>query len=568
MDISLYRTLMFVMVGAALATAEAPKVRNFEKLPIVFEPNRGQVDAQVKFLARGAGYTLYLTDREAVMSLKGAAPVRMSLVGGASPKAFQPSEPTGGISNYFLGNDPGKWRTGIPNFRRLKFSEVYPGVDLVYYGDGGKLEYDLVVAPGADANRIEVAYQGVESLRVDKQGDLLLKTAAGELRQQRPKVYQEQGGKKIEVAAAYRLLGAKKVSFELASYDRSKALVIDPVLMYSTYLGGTNTDFGYGIAVDGSGNTYVTGTTSSTDFPLTNAIQTGSDNIWGNAFVTKISASGATKTYSTYLGGNNFDQGLGIAVDPNGNAYVTGWTASSNFPTANAMQASNHGGNDAFVTELNPSGSAMIYSTYLGGGGNDQASGIAVDVNGNAYITGQSGSSDFPVTNSLQSFAGGTFDAFVMEINPTGSARIYSTFLGGSGEDYGGGIAIDASGYAYVTGFTTSTDFPTTNPLQAHRLQRSNQRIRCFCHQNCARRYVKDVFDLSGRQRERLWICDCGATLKRERLRHRADGVQQFPDDQSPSGGLRRWKLRRVCHRDQCEWVRESVFDLPGRQQS
>jgi Beta-propeller repeat len=467
MDMSFYRSLLLVMAGAALATAESPKVRSFEKLPIVFEPNQGQVDGQVKFLARGAGYTLYLTDREAVMSLKGAAPVRMSLVGGASPKAFQPSEPTGGISNYFLGNDPAKWRTGIPNFRRLKFSEVYPGVDLVYYGDGGKLEYDLVVAPGADANRIEVAYQGVESLRVDKQGDLLLKTAAGELRQQRPKVYQEQGGKKIEVAAAYRLLGAKKVAFELARYDRSKALVIDPVLLYSTYLGGTNTDFGYGIAVDATGNTYVTGTTSSTDFPLTNAIQSGSDNIYGNAFVTKINASGATKIYSTYLGGNGFDQGLGIAAGANGNAYITGWTASTNFPTASPLQANNAGGNDAFVTVLNPSGSTMIYSTYVGGAGNDLAAGIAVDVNGNAYITGQTGSSDFPATNPFQSFAGGTYDAFVMEINPTGSARIYSSFLGGTGEDYGAAIAIDSGGAAYVTGFTTSTDFPTTNPLQA-----------------------------------------------------------------------------------------------------
>jgi hypothetical protein len=469
---SFNRTFLLVMT-AILAAAEAPKVRNFDKLPIVFEPNQGQADAQVKFIAHGAGYTLYLTDREAVMSLKGAAPVRMSLVGGAKPKAFQPSEATGGVSNYFLGNDPAKWRTGIPNFRRLKFTEVYPGVDMVYYGDGGKLEYDLVVAPGADARRIEIAYQGVERIRLDERGDLLLKTKTGEVRQQRPVVYQQLAGKRVEVAAAYRLLGDRKVGFELARYDRSKSVVIDPalvvgpVLMYSTYLGGSNTDFGYAIAVDQVGNAYVTGTTESTDFPLTNAYQSSGDTTYGNAFVTKINASGSAKIYSTYLGGSSFDQGLAIAADSSGNAYVAGWTSSTNFPTMIPLQPTIGGANDAFVTKLNPSGSALIYSTYLGGSSNDEAAGIAVDGSGNAYIVGQTASTNFPTTNPLQAtLAGGVNDAFVTEINAGGTAKVYSTYLGGSGQDYGAGIAVDTSGNAYIAGFTTSTDFPTTNPLQ------------------------------------------------------------------------------------------------------
>jgi hypothetical protein len=456
----------FLIAAAALSGADILKL---SKLPLVFEPNQGQVDSQVRFLARGGGVTLFLTDREAVMSLKGAEPVRMSLVGGAKPKEFERLEPTGGISNYFIGNDPSKWRTEIPQYKRVKFSGVYPGVDLVYYGDGGKLEYDLLVAPGADASRIEITYQGVESIRVDKQGDLLLKTAAGELRQQRPKVYQQDNGKRIEVEARYRLHGRKQVAFELARYDRAKPLVIDPVLVYSTYLGGSGNDYGQAVAVDGSGNAYVTGNTTSTNFPTANPLQ-GTNRGTGfgdNVFVTKINAGGSLLLYSTYLGGSNDDDGLGIAVDGSGNAYVTGQASSTNFPTASPLQGTYGGGAaDAFVTKINASGSALVYSTYLGGSGYDYAHSIAVDGSGNAYVTGWTYSADFPTASPLQGALGGTVNAFVTKINAGGSAKVYSTYLGGSGTDWGTGIAVDGSGNAYVTGYTTSTNFPTASPLQ------------------------------------------------------------------------------------------------------
>ena len=450
-----------LIAAAALSGADILKLNN---LPLVFEPNQGQVDSQVRFLARGGGFTLYLTDREAVMSLKGAQPVRMSLVGGAKPKEFERLEPTGGISNYFIGNDPSKWRTQIPQYKRVKYRGVYPGVDLVYYGDGGKLEYDLLVAPGADTSRIEISYQGVESMRVDEEGDLLLKTASGELRQQRPRVYQQDNGKRIEVDARYRLDGRKQVAFELARYDRTKPLVIDPVLVYSTYLGGGGMDSARAIAADSSGNAYVTGYSGSTNFPTADPLQSSYSGSY-DAFVAKITATGSL-IYSTYLGGSGSDYGQGIAADSSGNAYVTGYTDSTNFPTASPLQNMNAGRLNAFVTKLNGMGSAMIYSTYLGGSSADEASAIAVDRGGNAYVTGSTTSTNFPTLNPLQATNGGG-DVFLSKINPTGSALVYSTYLGGSGGDVGNAVAVDGSGNAYVTGWTQSIDFPIANSLQA-----------------------------------------------------------------------------------------------------
>jgi Beta-propeller repeat len=516
------------MFALSLYGADAAKLGELNKLPLVFEQNLGQADSQVRFLARGSGYTLFLTDREAVMSMKGTAPVRMRLVGGVKAKHVERLEPTEGISNYFLGNDPSKWRTEIPHFQRLKYIGVYPGVDLVYYGDQGKLEYDFLVAPGADASHLEIAYQGVESLRVDEQGDLLLKTAAGELRQQQPKGYQQENGKRIEVGARYRLDGGKKVGFELARYDRSKALVIDPVVVYSSYLGGSSIDWGYAIAADGGGNAYVTGYTVSVNFPTVNPLQPLYGGSW-DAFVTKINSSGSAIVYSTYLGGSSQDIGNAIAVDSGGNAYVTGQTSSTNFPTVSPLQATHGGSTDAFVTKVNAAGSALIFSTYLGGSGGafgycialdaaanvyvagaagsqnfltsnptrfgpgslfvtkinaagsalvysaffgggstgDTLSGMAVDGSANVYLTGTTFLSDFPTNNALQPTLAGASDAFVMKINSSGSALVYSTFLGGFGTDHANGIAVDASGNAYVTGSTDSQNFPLVNPLHS-----------------------------------------------------------------------------------------------------
>ncbi len=326
-----------------------------------------------------------------------------------------------------------------------------------------------MVAPGADVSAIQVEYEGVESMRVDRDGDLVLKTAGGELRQKRPVAYQETAGGRVEVQVGYRLKTGRRVAFELARYDAGRRLVIDPVLLYSTYLGGSGNDGGNGIAVDGSGNTYVTGFTLSAKFPTSNPLQA---NLGGtqNAFVTKINAVGSTLIYSTYLGGNEFDFGFGIAVDGSGNAYVTGQTGSTNFPTANPLQGSN-GLANAFVAKISNTGDKLLYSTYLGGSVNDSGQGIALDALGNAYVTGYATSTNFPTKNPFQSSLGsqspGSQNAFVAKINAAGSALVYSTYLGGSGPDQGRGIAVDGSGNAYVTGITQSTNFPTANPLQA-----------------------------------------------------------------------------------------------------
>ncbi len=306
-------------------------MRNYGRWPLVFEPNQCQADREVKFLARTQGGTLFLTEREAVLVSRGAEPVRVRLAHAGKPHSIQGLEPTGGISNYFIGNDPARWRTSIPNYGRVEYKSVYSGVDLVYYGNPQKLEYDLVVAPGADVAAIQVEYEGVESMRLDDDGDLVLKTAAGELRQKRPVAYQDTASGRVEVKVGYRLRPGRRVAFELARYDARRRLVIDPILLYSTYLGGSGFDWGQGIAVDGSGNAYVTGYTTSADFPTVNPLQ--AHGLGYDAFVTKINAAGSVLLYSTYMGGDSgVNYGYAIAVDASGNAYVTGTTSATNFP--------------------------------------------------------------------------------------------------------------------------------------------------------------------------------------------------------------------------------------------
>jgi uncharacterized protein (TIGR03437 family) len=455
--------------------------RDYGKLPLAFEPNVGQTDAQVRFLARGGGMTTFFTDSETVMVLgrrpRQAAPgqveqavVRMKLAGAGQPQRAIGIEKLPGISNYFIGNDPTKWRTDVPHYARIQYEGVYPGIDLVWYGNQRRLEYDFVVAPGADPKQIQVAYEGVESLRVDAGGDLVLRTALGEMRQQKPRVYQEVRGKQVEVAARYAIVAGNRLSFELARYDRQRTLRIDPVvLVYSTYLGGNNTDDGYGIAVDSSGSAYVTGYTSSPGFPTTHsAYKSTYQGGTYDAFVTKLTPAGNALVYSTYLGGSGNDLGQRIAVDAAGSAYVTGRTDSADFATQSAYQTKYQGGTyDAFVTKLTPTGNALLYSTYLGGSGDDQGNGIAVDTAGSAYVTGSTNSTDYPTQSAYQAKSGGGYDAFVTKLTPAGTALGYSTYLGGGGAEYGLGIAVDTVGSAYVTGFTQSPNYPTQSAYQA-----------------------------------------------------------------------------------------------------
>jgi len=392
-----------------------------------------------------------------------------------------------GKSNYFIGNDPKKWRTNVPNYAKVKYENVYPGVDLVYYGNQRQLEYDFVVQPGADPKPIKLGFTGdvkrkqAAALRVDGNGDLVVGTNGGEVIFHKPLVYQpgarheprtknqerrakneEPRTTKKEVIDGNYVLKESQVTFEIARYDKTRPLVIDPALVYSTYLGGSSFDLGQVIAVDASGNAYVTGQTGSTDFPATaGAFRTTFSGGNNDAFVSKLNAAGSALLYSTYLGGRNDDFGYGIAVDASGNAYVAGLTYSSDFPTTpGAFQTIYAGGsNVAFVSKLNAAGSALLYSTYLGSG---FATGIAVNSSGNAYVTGEAGP-NFPTTaGAFQATSGGDQNAFISMLDPDGSALVYSTYLGGRGPDTGDGIAVDASGNAYVTGRAGSSYFPTT----------------------------------------------------------------------------------------------------------
>ena len=468
---------------------------SYGKLPLSFEANQGQTDRRVKFLSRTSGYSLFLTGDEAVLmlsgkkadtheakiagaghapgpgmaaALKGGGVLRMKLRDANPTAKVTGGDELAGTSNYFIGNDPAKWRTGVPTYAKVKYEGIYSGIDLVYYGNERQLEYDFILAPGADPRRIAFDISGAKRIRKDGRGELVFKVGADEIRWHRPVVYQEKDGARQSVVAHYVISGTNRVGFEVTKYDDRRPLYIDP-LIYSTYLGGSSDDQGFGIAVDSSGNAYVTGHTSSTDFPTKNPLQTTNGGGDVDAFVTKIDSAGTALVYSTYLGGSGDDQGFGIAVDSSGNAYVAGTTSSTDFPTKNPLQPTYGGGGDAFVTKISSTGMALAYSTYLGGSGDDLSFGIGVDSAGNAYVTGWTGSTDFPTTTSAVQpvYGGGDRDAFVSKINSTGSALTYSTYLGGSGQDTGNAITVDGSGNAYVTGFTVSTDFPTMNPLQA-----------------------------------------------------------------------------------------------------
>jgi uncharacterized repeat protein (TIGR03803 family) len=462
------------------ASTQPQLIQAYGHLPLSFEANQGQTDQQVRFLARGRGYSLFLTGNEAVLTLKKSgrsvapradpAVLRMRLVGANAKANVAGLEELPGKSNYFIGNDPNKWRTNVPNYAKVKYESVYPGVDLVYYGNQGKLEYDFVVQPGADPRQI--ALDVGTGPRIDGNGDLVVGADGGEVTLQKPVLYQparDHGQRTKNVVKGTYLLTGGRVAFEVGSYDKTRPLVIDPTLAYSTSLGGSFRTGGSGIAVDASGDAYVVGGTGSTDFPTTfGAFQTtfgGSDDV----FVTKLNAAGSALIYSTYLGGSQTDYGYGIAIDASGNAYVTGETLSSNFPTTAGSFQTSCAGACAFVTKLNATGSALVSSTFLGGGLTIGKS-IAIDASSNAYVTGETGSASFPTT--LGAFQTNctkcpfTLNAFVTELNAAGSALVYSTFLGGStggsAGDEGFGIAVDASGNAYVTGVAHSSDFPTT----------------------------------------------------------------------------------------------------------
>jgi len=464
------------------SVAPVRAIEAFANLPLSFEPNQGQTVGQVKFLSRGAGHTLFLTQSKAVLLVTrfergpletwnteprtSGTVLGMSFIGARRKPQVLGQEELPGKVNYLVGSNTRTWRTNIATYARVTYRDLYPGIDLTYYGREGQLEYDFVVRPGADLRRILVGFSGAEKLEVDAQGDLLLRTGPDVIRQRKPIAYQEVNGTRREIPVSYVLKGAHRVAFKVAAHDSGRPLIIDPALFYSTYLGGSIRDGGQGIAVDSAGNAYVTGLSNSPDFPTATGAFQGTLAGSFDAFVTKINPVGsAPLVYSTYLGGSGDDYGLGIAVDAAGNASLTGFTNSPNFPTTPAAIQSAPGGSaDAFVTKLNSSGSALIYSTYLGGSGYDVGQGIALDSLGSAYVTGVTSSADFPTSvAAFQIALAGSFDAFVTKLNLAGSAPlVYSTYLGGDSDDRGYAVAVDSSGSAYVTGYTTSTNYPTT----------------------------------------------------------------------------------------------------------
>ena len=458
-----------------------------------FEENRGQHDPRVRFMARGENFALHLTDTEAVYVLpmphdSSAASkqrmyaLRMSLVGANHDARIAGEDALVRRVNYFKGSDANKWVSDVPTFERVRSSDVYPGVDHVWYGSGtGTLEYDFEVGPGRDPNVIEVAFSGASKVEIAADGDLWIHTDAGVLKQARPFAYQEHTGAKQEVSSRYEMRGPNRVGFRLGHYDARQPLVIDPnltQLAFSSYLGGSGLDTAIAIAVDAARNVYVTGYANSTDFPtVTGSFNTTSNGGVADVFVTKLNAAATTALYSTYLGGDGTEYPGDIAVDSTGRAYVIGNTQSTNFPTTSgAFDNSYNGFTDAFVVQLSVSGAALGYSTLLGGSYVEfsRALSIVIDGLGNAYVAGVTNSPDFPVTvgafdttyNGAGGNAGGNAggDVFVAKLNATGTGLMFSTFLGGSGVERGSELGIALRGTnPVVVGTTSSTDFPTTS---------------------------------------------------------------------------------------------------------
>jgi len=444
------RVLFLLIAGTAMA---APVIQRTH-IPLSFEPNAGQASPEVSYLARGGSYTLYLAGGTTVLAGRDQSLLRTKLLG-ANPAARATGEKRQiSTSNYFVGNDPSKWHASVPNYGSVRYTGLYPGIDLVYYGNDGTLEYDWIVAPRADPRRIRMKFEGAARLRIDHQGDLVIGIGKNEYRHKKPLIYQQVAGKRVLVAGNWTLHG-DEASFHLGVYDRQRALVIDPPLIYSSYYGGTGADYAYAVAVDSVGNTYIAGGVGSTNFSILGP---------EDAFVTKLRPDGS-RLYSSFFGGSGVDEARGIAVDAQGDVYVTGNTASLDLPTKGAIQPKTGGSQDAFVAKLNPGG-LLIYATYLGGGANETASAIAIDPAGSAYIIGTTFSTNFPTVAAFQSVKGAQQDAFVAKINPGGTAWVYSTYLGGNAADEGYGIAVDAAGNAYLTGYTASTNFPVQSPFQ------------------------------------------------------------------------------------------------------
>ncbi len=456
-----------------------------DRLPLRFERS-----THGAYTAHGSGFDVSISTAESRLKWKNAE-VRTRLAGANSGLQLEPMKPLAGVANYFVG-DQANWRTNVEAWEGVRCRDAYPGIDLLFHGNSRTLEYDFVVRPNADPGAIRMELSGQKHLSINNSGDLVIATSDGEIRWKHPELYQEIDGARRPVEGRFVLAGRKTVRFETGAYDRSRELVIDPTLAYSTYLGGSGNDIAKGIAVDASGNVYLAGETGSADLAVLSAVQTThgaqSPTTIGDVFVAKFSPAGVL-LYLTYLGGSGDDAASAIAVDAAGNAYVVGYTTSPNFPVAGATPLqSTYGGSgganwyhqgDAFIAKLNPSGNKLVYSTYLGGSQDDFAMAIAIDSAGDAYVAGGTASGNFPTTpgsfqtrlkgvggEPVEPCCAGPFidpgDAFVVELDPTGSKLLLSTLVGGSNDDTATSIALDSSNNIYIAGYTMSNNFPTT----------------------------------------------------------------------------------------------------------
>ncbi|HEX8896161.1 MAG TPA: SBBP repeat-containing protein, partial [Terriglobales bacterium] len=459
--------------------------------PLAFEPYAAQNAPRVQFVSRTPGYTVFLEPRQATIaftrvpretdlqqssiatSVISTSLVRLRLRQSNFASAPVPEEPLRGKTNYLIGNDPAKWRTNVSLFGKVRYPSVYKDVDLVYYGSRGQLEYDFIIRPGGEPQSISFSVDGASHAEVEHGGDLLIQAGAASVVLHRPVAYQIIDTRRREVSARFLPLGGHRFGIRVAQYDRESPLIIDPVLAYSTYLGGSGDEGIFGISFDTEGSIYVAGETSSVNFPQKGGVQSLVGGSY-DAFVSKFDAKGANLIYSTYLGGSRYDHAVGIQADKHGNVYVAGVTQSSDFPVKNAWQSSLAGTANGFVAQLNPSGSELVFSTYLGGTGFDQITDLALDRENAVYVAGSTNSLDFPITtNAFQTQCDGGAhtglcigDAFVAKFARAGRKLVYSTYLGGTGYDSAAALAVDERGEAYITGQTGSSNFPTKNPYQ------------------------------------------------------------------------------------------------------
>jgi hypothetical protein len=479
-------------------------------MPLYFEANQGQVDSPAQFIARGRDSQFLISPSEAQLVLcKTTAPrtfsaraVRLQFVGANDLAQISGEQELSGKINYLVGSNPARWQTGVTTFARVLVVGLYPGVNLTYYGNQRQLEYDLTVAPNADPGVIEIRFDGADGISINPAGELVLKLGDSDIRQPKPVFYQMANGSRKEISGGYKILDAHTVAFAMGDYDHNLPLVIDPILSYSTYFGGTAGNTASAVAVDTNGFVYVAGETLSANLATVGAFQTNfaGGTVNGDAFVAKFSYNGTNVilVYCTYLGGNQDDLASSLAVDSAGNVFLTGYTDSPNFPTNNALYSkilghANYNENNktyyyngnAFVAELNTNGSKLVYSTYLGGSGSvgsyvsgDEGMGIALDSADDAYVTGYTTSTNFPATNSLIyqlsgtnntfNHLAGTYNAFLTKIGPGGTNLLYSTYFGGNNVDVASGIAVDGTRAVYLAGSTDSPNFPTNNPVQPY----------------------------------------------------------------------------------------------------